>query len=122
MKRYADYAAMNKNASSNIKLLYILTFNPLQKKGRVYKIGAKLIEIPKKAVDKIIEWNTGFKRDDVRYDKKICHSLLLCLVAKAQLQKAVVEPDVIRFIKGKICTIFFWNLSKKLSMIHFFFK
>ncbi|XP_055309118.1 uncharacterized protein LOC129573007 [Sitodiplosis mosellana] len=65
--------------------------------GRIYKIGGKLIEIPKKAVEKIIEWNVGPRRDDTQYDRKVCHSLLLSLVAKEQLQ--AVDAAVMEFIK-----------------------
>lgn len=49
-----------------------------------------------KAVAKIIEWNET-KRDDEKYDRKVCHSLLLSLVAKEQLQ--VVNEAVMKFVK-----------------------
>lgn len=71
-----------------------------QANGRVYKIGKRLIEISKKAVDKIIEWNDGPMRNDVEHDRKICRSLLLSLVAKDDLCAAKVNDDVKRFIKG----------------------
>lgn len=68
--------------------------------GRVYDVGGKLRKIPQKVVDKIIEWNSGPERDDVRFDKKICHSLLLSLVHKEQLRDSLVDDDTLEFIKG----------------------
>lgn len=59
-----------------------------------------MIEIPKKAVDKIIEWNVGEKRHDLRYDRKICQSLLLSLIAKEELRQSIVDDKVMEFIKG----------------------
>ncbi|XP_055312022.1 uncharacterized protein LOC129574267 [Sitodiplosis mosellana] len=67
--------------------------------GRVYKIGKRYILIPKKAVDKMSEWNTGLKRDDIRYDKKFCQALLLSLVDKQQLKQSIVDADVMQFIR-----------------------
>lgn len=82
-----------------------------------------MIEIPTKAVDKIIEWNTGIKRDDIRYDKKVCQSLLLSLVAKKQLQESVVDADVMRFIKGKnVYFFFFLFLKDSLTFLLLFLK
>lgn len=70
--------------------------------GRVYEIGKTLVKVPQKVVDKIIEWNIGPERDDARYDRKICHSLLLSLVHKDQLRASIVDDDVMEFIKGII--------------------
>lgn len=70
--------------------------------GRVYEIGKTLVKVPQKVVDKIIEWNTGPERDNLCYDRKICHSLLLSLVHKDLLRKSVVSDDVMEFIKGII--------------------
>lgn len=72
----------------------------IQNSGRVYMIGDKLIEIPKKVVEKIIEWNQGAKRYESEYDKKVCHMLLLSLVSKESLRKREVNESVIQFIKG----------------------
>lgn len=72
----------------------------------MYKIGTKLIEIPAKAVTKIIEWNDGTKRENVNYDRKICHSLLLSLVSKEQLKASVVSDEVMQFIEGDLKFIF----------------
>lgn len=74
----------------------------MQASGRVYKIGRRLIEIPKKAVEKFIEWNEGPMRVDVEYDRKICRSLLLSLVAQDDLRSFNVDDDVMQFIKGSI--------------------
>lgn len=77
----------------------------LQHKGRIYKVGAKLIVIPKNAVDKIIEWNQGPKREDIIYDRKICHSLLLSLVCKDQLSAGKIDDEVIKFITCNYFTL-----------------
>lgn len=69
-------------------------------------IGGKLIEIPKKVVDKIIEWNQGANRNDSEYDKKVCQMLLLSLVSKEGLRKHQVNGDVIQFIKGEFLLVF----------------
>lgn len=73
----------------------------MQISGRVYKIGHQLIQVPQKAVEKIIEWNQGAKRNDVQFDRKICYSLLLSLVAKEKLLESCISQEVIDFIKGK---------------------
>lgn len=59
-----------------------------------------LIGIPNKVVEKVISWNEGPERDDKEYDKKICHSLLLCLVSKTNLRSTNVSNAVMDFIKG----------------------
>lgn len=63
-------------------------------------IGKQKIGIPNKAIDKIIQWNEVPKRDDDRFDRKICHSLLFSLVIKNDLAKFKVSDEVMTFIKG----------------------
>lgn len=74
----------------------------------MYKIGNRLIEIPKKAVEKIIEWNEGAMCNDVEYDRKICRSLLLSLVSKDDLCACKVHDDVLNFIKGIDLHLFYF--------------
>lgn len=58
-------------------------------------------------MEKIIEWNQGAKRDDTKYDKKICQSLLLSLVDKEKIFKSEIDDEVLQFIKGKLLK---WNI------------
>lgn len=79
------------------------------------------MKIPQKVVDKIVEWNTGSERDDVRFDKKICHSLLLSLVHKDQLSASMVNDDVMTFIKGNLSNFSgkFISIPTLLSLIQY---
>lgn len=70
-----------------------------------------MIEIPKKAIEKIIEWNGGATRDHIEYDKKICRSLLLSLVAKDNLRSFNVDNNVMEFIKCNIYLFVFFNIN-----------
>lgn len=87
----------------------------------MYDIGKTLIKIPQKVVDKIIEWNTGPERDDIRYDRKICHSLLLSLVHKDRLRESVVSDDVMEFIKGHFAHFRNLNLFSFAKLFNYSF-
>lgn len=72
--------------------------------GRVYNIGYRKIKIPQKVIDQIITWNTE-ARDDVRFDEKVTHLLLLSLVHKDKLCASIVDDDVMEFVKGMSCVL-----------------
>lgn len=63
-------------------------------------IGKERIQIPKKVIDKVINWNKE-KRHDVLVDKKIFGSLILCLVKPEQLAKGNFNKYVLNFIRGE---------------------
>lgn len=72
----------------------------MQDAGRVYKVGNSLIEVPRKVFEKIGEWNQIPKRNDVTFDKRVCHSLLYSLVSNENLRSRIISDDVMEFIKG----------------------
>lgn len=91
----------------NSLILIIFKQTRSDRPGRVYQIGKTLKRIPQKVVDSIIKWNEGAdERNDVRLDRKICHSLLLSLLSKEQLRAYDVSDDAMEFIKGNEIYIF----------------
>lgn len=73
-----------------------------------------MVKIPQKVIDQIIAWNTGPARDDVRYDERMVHLLLLSLVHNDQLCASVVSDDVMKFVEGL-------NIKYLFKLNHFMF-
>lgn len=80
-------------------------FNDVEN-GRIYEIDETMVLIPKRVVDKILDWNNNEAlRDDVSFDSKVCLSLLVCLVSKEDLSNYRITEDVKEFINGRINSI-----------------
>lgn len=75
--------------------------------GRVYKIGGKMILVPKKAVEKLVGMNEPAKKSDVRFDRKVCYTWLLSLVSKPKLAAFDVDDEIMDFIQGDSFFLFY---------------
>lgn len=72
-----------------------------QKNGRVYKVGASLMEIPFHLVEILIGWNTSPRNEDLVLDKRFVNSLLMVLVPLKCLAEESAPEPVLMFIRGK---------------------
>lgn len=75
-------------------------FFRFQKKGRVYKIGNSLMEIPFHLVDILIGWNTLPRNEEIALDKRFVNSLLMVLVPLKILAAETAPESVLMFIRG----------------------
>lgn len=85
---------MNNNLT---RFVYEFVF---QEGDRIYLIGKDRIRVPKRVIDKIIDWNEK-QCDDISVDKKIFKSLILCLVTPERLAEGHIDKHVKNFIYGE---------------------
>lgn len=71
-----------------------------QKKGRVYKVGTSLMEIPFHLVDILIGWYTSPRNQEVALDKRFVNSLLMVLVPLKSLATETAPEPVLIFIRS----------------------
>lgn len=64
--------------------------------------GDKKFEVPAKAIDKFKEWNSHPETQNVKYDKRIVHALVVMLGKTAVINGSQVNPDAKEFIKGNV--------------------
>lgn len=66
-------------------------------------VNRKLVEIPKKVVDKFVEWSFDPFNQMPCYDQKLAHALMIIFKG---LKDGVVNGEVKNFIKGN-CKIIY---------------
>lgn len=72
----------------------------LQKNGRIYKIGNRLIEIHDDVINNLLQWNMDAQRDDVDLDYAFGLSLLLSLIPMERIAAGDIDDNALDFIKG----------------------
>lgn len=102
--------------SKDIKSIYIyelyfsttnlsLTLNKFPKNkqkigNRLYKFGSYNLEIPKKVLDKLSEWNQRSDKNTADFDKRFVNALLLLCVELKETTIDSISPHVLQFING----------------------
>lgn len=75
----------------------------LQRNGRIYKVGTRLIEIHANVINKLCSWNTNKSEcEDVDKDVSFGLALLLSLVNPDEMFEGCISEEVMDFILGKI--------------------
>lgn len=72
----------------------------LQKNGRIYKIGNRLIEIHDDVINNLLQWNMAAQRDNVDLDYAFGLSLLLSLIPMERIAAGDIDDNALDFIKG----------------------
>lgn len=90
----------NNDDNYSHNFLFIL----FQKQGhRIYMLGTKQLEIPKRVIETFREYNTIFPASE-SYDQRMTVALLLMCVSTNDLATHTVDPDIKEFISGKLLT------------------
>lgn len=71
-----------------------------QNDSRVYMIGNKSIEIPKKTIDQFIVWSTYPYNKEEKIDKKIVHELLKLLKNNFDINQRKIPNEYFQFISS----------------------
>lgn len=71
----------------------------LQKSGRVYQIGNRLIEIHNEVINNLLQWNAS-QKDDVDVDYAFGLSLLLSLIFMQQIEASQIDNNAWNFMLG----------------------
>lgn len=74
----------------------------LQKNGRIYKIGNRLIEIHDDVINNLLQWNMAAQRDDVDIDYAFGLSLLLSLIPMERITAGEIDDNALAFIMGML--------------------
>lgn len=70
-------------------------------RGRIYKIGSNLYEIPHALIQKFQTWNRNFPENASKdTDEIVVRALLLILVSRYELAQFHIEADTLKFIQG----------------------
>lgn len=74
----------------------------LQENGRIYMLGDGKIEIPKKVINILKEWNQQKDTMGQNYDKRVAFALLYVCVSGDDLVEHKVNNDVKNLIIGEL--------------------
>lgn len=96
---FAIYKYTTLDARLDITFFYFV--NKIQEIGRIYMLGASKIEIPKRVIDTLTEWNQQKDKSGPDYDKRVISALLLVCVTEDDLAKHNVSKDIRNLIIGK---------------------
>lgn len=77
--------------------------------NRVYKIGESMVEIPRNAIEKFIEWSFAPFNAMVCYDEKMAHALFVVCAGVNKISEGIVEDETKMFIKGKFLNGFLFK-------------
>lgn len=72
----------------------------LQKNGRVYKLGNRLIEIHNDVVNNLLQWNEDPQRNDQDIDYAFGLSLLLSLISIEDISVGRIDNNALTFVQG----------------------
>lgn len=89
-----NYLASYWNKNKNFYSCHIL-----QKNGRIYKIGDRLIEIHHSIVQNLMQWNDS-QRDNIDIDYAFGLSLLLSLVPIEDIASGKMDNNAMNFVLG----------------------
>lgn len=72
-----------------------------QKNGnRVYKVGSRLIQIPRNVLTVFRSWATHPFEKNEKYDEKIVKSLLILIIGTGSISENNIDQNVKDFVKG----------------------
>lgn len=70
--------------------------NCLQRDGRVYEVGERLVEIPADVIERLIQWNDQNVAED---DIPFALATLFSLTSPEELSAGKISEDVLKFIR-----------------------